>query len=148
MIGPKAGRRGSSAPRPTFGAAPRYDDQVIRALVTLAVLLAPACASMPATTSRAIAGQVVGADGAPVEGVRVILQPLAAARPVLSAGGPMVRTDKEGRFSFDTPPAGRHQLLLLHPNLGWLIAQGAAPGPPVRLVFDGKVRVVDLSPRK
>jgi len=103
---------------------------------------------MPATTSRAIAGQVVGSDGAPVEGVRVILQRLGASAPVLSSADPMVRTDAQGRFSFDTPPAGRHQLLLLHPTLGWLIAQGAAPGPPVRLVFDGKVRVMDLSHHK
>jgi hypothetical protein len=123
---------------------------VIRALTVLAVVIASACASMPgpAATNRAIAGQVVGADGLPLEGVRVILQPLAAARPVLSAADPMVRTDAQGRFSFDAPPAGRHQILLLHPTLGWLIAQGATPGPPVRLVFDGKVRVVDLSPRK
>jgi hypothetical protein len=121
---------------------------VIRALATLVVVFASACASVPAATSRAIAGQVVGADGLPIDGVRVILQPLAAARPVLSAADPMVRTDAQGRFSFDAPPAGRHQLLLLHPTLGWLIAQGAAPGPPVRLVFDGKVRVVDLSRHK
>lgn len=99
-------------------------------------------------TSRAIAGQVVGADGAPLEGVRVILQPIAAAAPVLSAADPMVRTDSQGRFSFDTPSAGRHQLLLLHPTLGWLIAQGAEPGPPLRVVFDGKARVVDLTRRK
>ena len=121
---------------------------VFRLLTALAIIGASACASVPATTSRAIAGQVVGAGGAPIEGVRVILQPLAAARPVLSAADPMVRTDAAGRFSFDTPPAGRHQILLLHPTLGWLIAQGAAPGPPVRLVFDGKVRVVDLTRRK
>jgi hypothetical protein len=121
---------------------------VTRALTALAFVLASACASMPATISRAIAGQVVGSDGAPVEGVRVILQRLGASAPVLSSADPMVRTDAQGRFSFDTPPAGRHQLLLLHPTLGWLIAQGAAPGPPVRLVFDGKVRVVDLSHRK
>jgi len=121
---------------------------VTRTLTAVALVLASACASVPAATSRAIAGQVVGADGQPVDGVRVILQPLAAARPVLSAADPMVRTDAQGRFSFDAPPPGRHQLLLLHPTLGWLIAQGAAPGPPVRLVFDGKVRVVDLSQHK
>jgi hypothetical protein len=122
---------------------------VTRALAVIAVLLTCACASAPATTaSRAIAGQVVGADGAPVEGVRVILQPIAAPSPVLSGADPMVRTDAQGTFSFDTPPAGRHQLLLLHPTLGWLIAQGAEPGPPVRLVFDGKARVIDLTRRK
>jgi len=104
---------------------------------------------MPATSARgAIAGIVVGADGVPVEGVRVILQRAGARASVLSAADPMVRTDDRGRFSFDTPPAGRHQLLLLHPTLGWLIAQGASAGPPVRLVFDGKVRVVDLPHRK
>ncbi len=122
---------------------------VIRALVVFAVVLTCACASAPAaTTSRAIAGQVIGADGAPVEGVRVILQPIAAPKPVLSAADPMVRTDAQGKFSFDTPPAGRHQLLLLHPTLGWLIAQGAEPGPPVRLVFDGKARVITITRRK
>lgn len=117
-------------------------------MTVLAVSLAAACASIPATMSRAIAGQVVGADGAPIGGVRVILQPIAAAQPVLSAADPMVRTDAQGHFSFDTPPAGRHQLLLLHPSLGWLIAQGAEPGPPVRLVFDGKVRVITITRRK
>ena len=122
---------------------------VVRALTIFAIVLAAACASMPAaTTSRAIAGQVVGADGAPIEGVRVILQPIAAPKPVLSAADPMVRTDAKGNFSFDAPLAGRHQLLLLHPTLGWLIAQGAEPGPPVRLVFDGKARVIDLTRRK
>ncbi len=122
---------------------------MIRVLTVLAVALASACASVPATTtSRAIAGQVVGADGAPIEGVRVILQPIAEPKPVLSAADPMVRTDARGIFSFDTPPAGRHQLLLLHPTLGWLIAQGAEPGPPVRLVFDGKSRVIDITRRK
>lgn len=122
--------------------------QVIRALIALAVVMTCACATAPATTSRAIAGQVVGADGAPIEGVRVILQPIAAPQPVLSAADPMVRTNAEGKFSFDNPPAGRHQLLLLHPTLGWLIAQGAEPGPPVRLVFDGKTRVIDITRRK
>jgi hypothetical protein len=112
-------------------------------------VIASACASVPATsTSRAIAGQVVSADGAPIEGVRVVLQPIAAPKPVLSSADPMVRTDAQGNFSFDTPPAGRHQLLLLHPTLGWLIAQGAEPGPPVRLVFDGKARVIDITRRK
>jgi len=122
---------------------------VIRALTVLAVVLAVSCASVPAaTTSRAIAGQVVGADGAPIEGVRVMLQPVAAPKPVLSSEDPMVRTDAQGNFSFDTPPAGRQQLLLLHPTLGWLIAQGAEPGPPVRLVFDGTSRVIDITRRK
>lgn len=120
-----------------------------RLLTALVVVLASACASVPAeTTSRAIGGQVVSVDGAPIEGVRAILQTIAAPTPVLSSADPMVRTDAQGRFSFDTPPAGRHQLLLLHPTLGWLIAQGVEPGPPVRLVFDGKVRVVDLTRRK
>jgi len=32
----------------------------------------------------------------------------------------------------------------LHPTLGWLMAQGVSPGRTVRLVFDGKVRVVDI----
>jgi len=95
-------------------------------------------------SGTSIAGIVIGADGKPLEGVRVILQPLAAAAPVLSAADPTVLTDAGGRFSFDTPPAGRHQLLLLHPTLGWLIAQGAAPGPPLRLTFDPKVRVIDI----
>lgn len=122
--------------------------RVIRALLALAVVITSACATAPATTSRAIAGQVVGADGAPIDGVRVILQPIAAAKPVLSSADPMVRTDANGKFSFDAPPAGRHQLLLLHPTLGWLIAQGAEPGPPVRLVFDGKARVVEITRRK
>jgi hypothetical protein len=124
---------------------------VIRVLVVLAAVaaIAPACASVPpASVNRAIAGQVVGADGRALEGVRVVLQPIAAPAPVLSAADPMVRTDAEGRFSFDTPPAGRHQILLLHPVLGWLIAQGATPGPPVRLIFDGKMRVIDISRRK
>ena len=120
---------------------------MIRALIAV-VVMTSACATAPATTSRAIAGQVVGADGAPLEGVRVILQPVAAPKPVLSAADPMVRTDATGNFSFDTPPAGRHQILLLHPTLGWLIAQGAEPGPPVRLVFDGKARVIDITRRK
>ena len=121
---------------------------MIRALTLLAVVFASACASVPAVTSRAIAGQVVGADGAPLEGVRVILQAMAEPKPVLSAADPMVRTDAQGSFSFDTPPAGRHQLLLFHPTLGWLIAQGAEPGPPVRLVFDGTSRVIDITRRK
>jgi len=130
-------------------AAPDRIVRVIRALTIIAVVIASACASVPATTtSRAIAGQVVGADGAPVEGVRVILQAISAPKPVLSAADPMVRTDAQGHFSFDTPPAGRHQLLLLHPTLGWLIAQGAEPGPPVRLVFDGTSRVIDITRRK
>jgi hypothetical protein len=120
---------------------------VIRALALL-VVITSACATVPATRSGAIAGQVVGADGAPLEGVRVILQAIAAPKPVLSSADPMVRTDPQGKFSFDTPPAGRHQLLLLHPTLGWLIAQGAEPGPPLRLVFDGKVRVITITPRK
>lgn len=120
---------------------------MIRALAVL-VIVTSACASVPATMSRVIAGQVVGADGTPIEGVRVILQPIAAPKPVLSAADPMVRTDAQGKFSFDTPPAGRHQLLLLHPTLGWLIAQGVEPGPPVRLVFDGKSRVIDITRRK
>ena len=80
-------------------------------------------------------------------GVAIILQRLAAPAPVLSAADPTVLTDANGRFSFDTPPPGRHQLLLLHPNLGWLIAQGAEPGPPIRLIFDGKTRVIDIGRR-
>lgn len=120
-----------------------------RIFVAVAVVIASACASVPAASvSPAIGGQVVSAEGAPIEGVRVILQPIAAPAPVLSSADPMVRTDAQGRFSFDTPPAGRHQLLLLHPTLGWLIAQGAEAGPPVRLVFDGKARVIDITRRK
>lgn len=112
------------------------------------LLVTAACVSAPPVVSAtSIAGTVIGADGQPVAGVRVILQPLAAAAPVLSAADPMVLTDPNGRFSFDTPPSGRHQLLLLHPTLGWLIAQGAKPGPPLRLLFDGKTRVIDIGRR-
>lgn len=112
------------------------------------LLSTTACASAPPAIARtSIAGTVIGADGQPVAGVRVLLQPLAAGGPVLSAADPMVLTDSDGRFSFDTPPAGRHQLLLLHPTLGWLIAQGAEPGPPLRLLFDGKTRVIDIGRR-
>lgn len=119
-----------------------------RLLVVLALLASTACASAPPAVSRtSIAGTVIGADGQPVVGVRVLLQPLAAGAPVLSAADPMVLTDADGQFSFDTPPAGRHQLLLLHPTLGWLIAQGAEPGPPLRLLFDGKTRVIDIGRR-
>jgi len=117
-------------------------------LAVLALLVTTACASAPpAIAPTSIAGTVVGADAQPVSGVRVILQPLSAAAPVLSTADPMVLTDADGRFSFDTPPAGRHQLLLLHPTLGWLIAQGAEPGPPLRVLFDGKTRVIDIGRR-
>lgn len=91
-----------------------------------------------------IAGYLVGADGQPVEGARVLLQPLASAAPVLNQSDPMLRTDARGYFAFDAPAAGRHQLLFLHPALGWLIAQHAQPGPPLRIVFDGKTRVIDV----
>lgn len=119
-----------------------------RALVILAVAIASACASVPATTDRAIVGNVVGADGAPIDGARVILQRLGSRAPVLSAADPMVRTNAQGHFRFDAPAAGRHQLLLLHPTLGWLIVQGAAPGPAIRIVFDGKTRVVEIGRRE
>jgi len=75
---------------------------------------------------------------------RVVLQRLGPAAPILSAADPTVRTSAEGRLSFDEPAAGRYQLVLLHPTLGWLMAQGVSPGRDVRLVFDGKVRVVDI----
>lgn len=113
---------------------------VRRAALLLLIGFLSACATLP--RSGAIAGTVADAAGRPLDGVRVILQAPGSAAPVLSAADPMVRTDASGRFAFDTPPPGRHQILLLHPTLGWLIAQGARPGPPVRLIFDGKTRVV------
>jgi len=122
--------------------------------VIACVAMTAACATTPPTPPTmarstparptAISGVVFGADGKPLEGARVILQRLGAAAPILSAADPMVRTSAEGRFAFDEPAAGRYQLLLLHPTLGWLMAQGVSPGRTVRLVFDGKVRVVDI----
>lgn len=116
------------------------------------VALSAACATTPSarsnparpTSPTAISGVVIGGDGKPLAGARVILQRLGAAAPILSQADPTVRTNAEGRFSFDEPAAGRYQLLLLHPTFGWLMAQGVSPGRTVRLVFDGKVRVVDI----
>jgi hypothetical protein len=121
---------------------------VNRALAACVVIIASACASVPATTGRAIVGNVVGADGAPIDGARVFLQRPGPRAPVLSAADPMVRTNAQGLFRFDAPAAGRHQLLLLHPTLGWLIVQGAAPGPALRIVFDGKTRVIEIGRRE
>jgi hypothetical protein len=119
-------------------------------VVAFALQLA-ACATTPVEpvgpARPVLSGQIVGPDGQPVEGVRVILQKPGASVPVLSAADPMVRSDRDGRFSFDHVGEGRHQLLLLYPGLGWLIAQNAQPGPPLRLVFDGKTRVIDIGRR-
>jgi hypothetical protein len=120
-----------------------------RAIVVLALVVqVAACATTSVAPAGPVApvlsGQIFGPDGRPVEGVRVILQKPGASVPVLSAADPMVRSDTAGRFSFGDVGEGRHQLLLLYPGLGWLIAQNAQPGPLVRLVFDGKTRVIDI----
>ena len=127
---------------------------MVRAGILVAVVLAgtlAACATAPVEPvgpGRSVhSGQILGPDGQPVEGVRVILQKPGVSVPVLSAADPMVRSDRNGHFSFDDIGEGRHQLLLLYPGLGWLIAQNAQPGPPVRLVFDGKTRVIDIGRR-
>lgn len=120
----------------------------------LCVVIAGCATSPPvlpeaAGPGAAITGIVVGADGRPLEGVRVVLQEQQGLSPAVTvAADPMVLTDARGWFSFDAPRAVRHQLLLLHPTLGWLIAQGASTGPSFQLVFDGKVRVVDVTRRR
>lgn len=123
---------------------------VVGALLVTFVL-ATACASFPA--GAAITGIVVDVDGKPLADVRVILQ-RASTDPRAGGSDELVRTDASGTFSVRAVP-GKSQLLLTHPTLGWMIVQDTRPGRALRVVFDGRTRVIrrhsdsrrDVSPR-
>jgi 5-hydroxyisourate hydrolase-like protein (transthyretin family) len=68
-----------------------------------------------ATSLSRISGRLVDAQGKPVEGVKIDLVPVDSSNKEISNEQDFEsRTDKEGRYSFDTLAAGRYSVAINH----------------------------------